>query len=132
MLSLIAAVIAGYLLWTAIWLGGNAAFFGAAAEAARAGTPVTEPTALIGLLVLSIVASMAGGLVTALIGRASAPRAARLLGGALLLTGIAVQASAWALMPVWYHLLFLGLLLPVTLLGASLVGRRSNAITLEE
>ena len=40
----------------------------------------------------------------------------------MLVTGIAVQAGVWALMPVWYHLVFLALLVPVCLVGARLVG----------
>ena len=42
-------------------------------------------------------------------------------GLAMLLTGLCVQIGAWSMMPVWYHLPFLVLLVPVTLLGASLV-----------
>ncbi|MCW5874766.1 MAG: hypothetical protein KIS88_09005 [Anaerolineales bacterium] len=43
-----------------------------------------------------------------------------ILGVVLLLVGIAVQRQYWKLMPLWYHLLFLALLVPTTLFGASL------------
>ena len=33
-------------------------------------------------------------------------------------TGVGVQASVWTLMPVWYHLGFLGLLVPGCLCSA--------------
>ncbi len=36
--------------------------------------------------------------------------------------GMSVQAAVWNLMPVWYHLVFLGLLVPGCLLGARLKG----------
>ena len=43
----------------------------------------------------------------------------------LVATGVGVQASVWTLMPVWYHLAFLGLLVPGCLLGARLKGTGS-------
>jgi hypothetical protein len=35
----------------------------------------------------------------------------------LLLTGIFVQASVWTLMPIWYHVPFLALLVPIAVIG---------------
>jgi hypothetical protein len=43
------------------------------------------------------------------------------MGTLLLATGIAVQASVWNLMPVWYHVPFLVLVVPACILGARLV-----------
>jgi hypothetical protein len=34
-----------------------------------------------------------------------------------LLLGIGFEASAWNLMPVWYHLVFLALIIPATVMG---------------
>jgi len=59
------AVIAGYLVWTALWLGGNAAFFGAAGEAVGAGVPDTAAGPLAGTIALSVVCSVAAGLTAA-------------------------------------------------------------------
>ncbi len=44
------------------------------------------------------------------------------LGVLLLLTGIGVQASVRDLMPVWYHVVFLALLIPATIIAAKLAG----------
>ena len=44
----------------------------------------------------------------------------------LLLTGIGVQASVWSLMPTWYHVTFLALVVPMTLLGSRLASARSR------
>ena len=38
----------------------------------------------------------------------------------LLATGIAVQLQYWSLLPIWYHLVFLVLLVPSTVAGGSL------------
>ncbi len=38
-------------------------------------------------------------------------------------TGIAVQAGVWNLMPVWYQVAFLALLVPVSAVGGRLVRR---------
>ena len=38
----------------------------------------------------------------------------------MLAVGIGVQAGSWNLMPVWYHLTFLALLVPGALIGAKL------------
>ena len=40
-----------------------------------------------------------------------------ILAGCLLATGIPVQLSAWNDLPVWYNLVFLTLLVPVTIAG---------------
>ena len=45
------------------------------------------------------------------------------LGLALLAVGIAVQAGYWDVLPIWYHLIFLALLLPMAALGGRLAVR---------
>jgi hypothetical protein len=126
MLRAIIAVIAGYALWTALWLGGNALLFTDAAEAVARDEAFTAPGPLAGILVLSIICSLAAGLTAAAIAPKKATPAALTLALLLLATGIAVQAGAWSLMPVWYHLTFLILLVPITMLGARLAPVRSG------
>ena len=116
-------VIVGYTLWTALWLGGNAVFFGAAADAASAGEALTDAGPLAGLIVLSLVCSIAAGLVAAVIARQRIGVAVLVMAVLLLATGIAVQAGVWALMPVWYHATFLGLIVPAAILGGRIIGR---------
>ena len=76
---------------------------------------------LIELIGLSVVASLVSGALCALIAKKTSRGPGLALALALLGTGIAVQASAWKFEPVWYHLTFLVLLVPITLLGASFV-----------
>ena len=124
MARLIGGVIAGYAVWTVLWLGGNRMLFGAAADRVGAGEPYAEIGPLLGLVALSIVCSLAAGAVTAVVAAGRAHAAALALGVLLLVTGIGVQASVWALMPAWYHLTFLVLLVPVTLAGARMTASR--------
>ncbi|MBD3337169.1 MAG: hypothetical protein GF355_16780 [Candidatus Eisenbacteria bacterium] len=122
MLRAILGVIAGYIVWTVIWLGGNAVFFAEAAEVMERGDAYTEVGPLAGALVLSIVCSLLGGMTAGAIGKPRGWGSALILGLLLLITGIIVQAGAWDNMPLWYHLIFLVLLLPVTVLGARIAG----------
>ena len=76
-------------------------------------------------LVLGAIASLAAGAVT----RAIAPSSTRLswvLGAFLLAAFIPVHVQLWAKFPVWYHLVFLGTLVPFVLLGATLTRNRSR------
>ncbi len=117
-------VVAGYLVWTALWLGGNAVFFGAAAEVVKAGQRFDAVGPLAGLLALSVACSLASGITAAAISRDRAGGAVLVMAALLLFTGIAVQIGVWALMPSWYHATFLAFIVPVALLGGRL-GRRS-------
>lgn len=109
-------VIGAYALWTALWLAGNALFFSALHEQARSGARIENTTSLLLVLLLSVLCSVAAGVVCRFAAR---PKAAAWVTGLLLLiTGIGVQASAWSSMPVWYHLVFLALLVPVVLLAS--------------
>ncbi|WP_237132901.1 hypothetical protein [Pseudohongiella sp. O18] len=127
MKKMVIAIIAAYAVWTVIWLVGNATLFADVAAQSADGTPVTAVGVLLGILLLSIICSLAAGVVAARLDRANAFRAVLITGVLLVLTGVGVQASVWALMPVWYHLSFLILIVPVALLGARLVSGSSAA-----
>lgn len=113
-------VVAGAVLWAVLWVGGTGA--------ARAALPeLLDPTrrldhvgALVGFIAYSVVLSVAAGYVAAAVAKASAMRAVWILAVLQLLIGIAVEASYWDLMPVWYHLAFLALLIPATVYGGRL------------
>lgn len=122
------AVVAGYALWTVLWLGGGAAL-GAAfpdeLEAFTEGEALTDPAYLGASLVLSFFCSLLGGFAGARIARERARGAVLVLALLLLATGLGVQLSVWELMPVWYHLVFLAALVPLTLLGGRRQASRS-------
>ena len=124
----ILGVIAGYAVWTVIWLAGNNLIFAGAAETVAGGRMLESPGSLLGILVLSVVCSLAAGAVTAAIAKPKAGVSVLVMAVLLLITGIAVQASVWSLMPVWYHLAFLVLIVPVCLVGARLVGAAPSPV----
>ncbi len=115
--------IIGYLAWTALWLGGNAGIrtaFPTEFDAFAAGDALTATMPLLLSLVLCTFCSLAAGLTAAALGKENARAAVLVTAVLLLLTGIGVQASVWTLMPTWYHLIFLALLVPVCFAGARL------------
>lgn len=115
------AAIVGYAVWTALWLGGNAGFRALGILSKDQTVKVEKAGPLLALLVLSVIASMAGGYVC---GRMATTRMPPFICAALLLaTGVAVQWGFRALFPVWYHGAFLLLLMPVFLLGSGLAKR---------
>jgi len=114
MMRAIVAVVAGYAAWTVLWLGGNALLFGEASRVMGEGQVFSTSTTLFGVIVLSIVCSVVAGLTAARIAADKAAGAVIVVALLLLATGIGVQSGVWSLMPVWYHLVFLALIVPVT------------------
>ncbi len=83
---------------------------------------------LVARLVEGAASTLAAGAVTAWIGRRSVA-AAVATGVLLLLLFVPTHAMLWSRFPIWYHLLFLGSLGPLTLLGASLRGKNGRGET---
>lgn len=123
MMRSISAVIAGYAAWTALWLIGGVALIAAFSVDPTAET-ISNAGYLGGALTLSVACSLLGGFVCGLIARGK-PVTGWVLGALLLLTGIGVQTAAWSTMPVWYHVPFLLLLVPVTLIGVRLASPKA-------
>ena len=122
------AVPAGMAVWAVLWIGSNQALT-AAMPAAFGDDGMLLENSLYWLYLLdSVVLSVLAGWVT---GRVAGRRQVAhgfVLGLAQLAIGIAVQASVWDDVPLWYHLAFLALLIPASVLGANLArtgaGRR--------
>lgn len=130
MIRIVLGVIAGFIAWSIIWVGSDyvlitmfdwyarhEAAFSAAVTNKEAFEPST--TILIINLVRSIVASFLIGFLTAFIAGENR-RSTLVLGILLLAVGIVVELIAWAYIPVWYHLIFLFLLIPMTMAGGKL------------
>jgi hypothetical protein len=78
----------------------------------------TGSTAILAVvLAYSVVFSVIGGFVTALVARRRPVLHTLVLGLIQLAIGISVQLSVWDTMPLWYHLIFLALLIPGNVLG---------------
>lgn len=104
----------------------------------RAGIPgytLAEPTLNFTLgmkvarLILGALASLSAGAAVGLIAP-SKPTLPWVLGAVVLAAFIPAHVQLWAKFPVWYHLVFLGTLIPLVALGAALTRRRSrNRVT---
>lgn len=120
------AIILGYIVWTALWLLGNAGLGAAGIVPKDTSMRIDSTVSLCALLALSVASSLVAGLVARTISRRGPKLAAGILAILLLATGVAVQRSLSALMPMWYHVTFLALLIPVTWVGASFGNKESQ------
>ena len=124
------AVAAGFVLWSAVFLGGSAGVRTLLPEVHDDSGATRDTAALLCHLLASAIASLLAGFLTARLRARWAPIGPVKTRGSvwalallLLAVGIPVQVSAWQSLPVWYHLTFLGLLVPLTVLGGR-IGRR--------
>lgn len=130
MVRIILGVIVGFIVWSVLWVGSDALFSVISAdwgntsaefrEAVANKTPYAlSSTVLIALLIKSLIVSLISGFIAALIAKENT-KSTIALGVLLLVFGIFVQVAHWNYMPLWYHFLFLFLLIPLTILGGRL------------
>lgn len=121
MLRIILGVFIGFIVWSVVFVGGES-LVRAIAPGMVAPPDVTyfdSVGVLFGYLVRSIIASILAGL-TAVLVSAENSKTPWILGIVLLAVGVMVQIAAWSVLPVWYHLVFLALLIPMTIVGGKL------------
>jgi hypothetical protein len=111
-------VLAGFILWSVLWLGFNQVLLMLGLISPNVTEPVTDPKPLLLLLVGSVLISLLTGYVTARIVGFPWALPVAALGVLLLATGIFFQIKMWYVIPLWYHLTFLVLLIPMTFAGA--------------
>ena len=128
MLKIVLGVIAGFVAWSILWVGSDQllisfspGWYGNHQYAFQAAmfnqTPFKpETTILLMHLVRAAIFSIMAGFLAAMVAGDNR-RAPLALGILLLLLGASVQAWAWSYLPIWYHLIFLVLLVPLTILG---------------
>ena len=76
-------------------------------------------TVLIMNLVRSVITSFLAGFLAAFIAGENR-RSTLILGVILLAVGVMFEVLAWQYLPIWYHFIFLFLLIPVTIAGGKL------------
>jgi hypothetical protein len=114
-------VLAGFALWSVLWLLGGIVVR-LTARGAFDEEGMTGDTAVLGTLIgLSAVCSVSSGWVAGVLARRRPLGVALALGLVLLAVGVAVQTSVWDQMPLWYHLTFFGLIIPASVAGGALV-----------
>lgn len=131
MVRIILGVVAGFIAWSILWIGSDQVlmslspgWYGAhQLDFEKAMFNQTEfvpnTTILVMHIVRSIIISIVSGYLAAVIAGEN-NRTGLILGVLLLAFGLMVQVMAWSYIPVWYHAIFLILLIPMTLLGAKL------------
>jgi hypothetical protein len=133
MVRMILAVVVGFIAWSILWVGTDM-FLGSispewyGAHQAGLATAMTntmpysvDSTILMIGIVRSLIISFIAGFLTAYIAGENI-RPTLLLGILLLIVGILVQAMQWNYIPLWYHVIFLILLVPATVFGGMLRG----------
>lgn len=123
MAKTILGVVAGLVVWVIVVIVAGMIMRGAWPEYARVADAMTFTLPMMfARLVIGGLATLAAGLVTALVARRS--MLAKLMPGVLLLVAFIPQhVMLWDKFPVWYHLTFLASLVPLTYLGGKIAIR---------
>lgn len=131
MLRIVLGVIAGFLAWAIVWVGSEKVlsaispeWYGAhqlAFEAALVdgGQFSPDATFLLMHIVCGSLVSVLSGFLAALIAGEN-KHAPRILGLLLVAFGFLKVVLSWPYVPIWYHIFFTAILLPMSILGGRL------------
>ena len=131
MVRIVLGVIAGFFAWAIAWVGGEKILsavwpegFGAHQRAFQAalehgGQFTADTTLLLTHIVLGSMVSVMSGFLAALIAGENR-RAPLVLGFLLAALGLLKAVLSWQYVPLWYHVIFTALLLPMTIVGGKL------------
>ena len=131
MLRIVLGVISGFIGWLIAWVGSEKILsaiwpeFGShqlAFEAAvkNGGLFTADTTMLLTHIVLVSIVSVMSGSVAALIAGEN-KRAPLVLGFLLLAVGLLKMVMSWPYVPIWYHVIFRAILLPMAMMGGKLI-----------
>ena len=131
MLRVVLGVIVGLISWLIMWFASEKILsaiwpaFGAHQRAfedvlKNGGQFTAETSALLTHVVLGSIVSVIAGCVAALIAGENA-RAPLFVGILLLAMGVMKAVMSWQYVPVWYHILFTAILLPMAVIGGRLI-----------
>ena len=131
MLRMILAVIVGFLAWSIMWVGSERVlsiaspdWFGAhqiAFEKATLNKEAFTPdtTILVLNIIRGTIVTIITGFLAALISGENR-RSTLILGILLVAFGLVVVVMTWQIIPLWYHVLFTLMLIPMTIVGGRL------------
>jgi hypothetical protein len=134
MLRIVLGVIGGFFAWLIVWVGVEKILsaiwpaFGvhqrAFEDVIKNGPDASGFTAdttmlLTHIVVGSIIAVMSGSLAALVAGENS--RAPLIVGCLLLALGILKAVMSWQYVPLWYHVIFTAILLPMAIIGGKLI-----------
>jgi hypothetical protein len=128
MLRITMSAIGAFVAWFVMWIGSEKTlsalgpeWFGAHQRAFQAalvngGQFTADTTLLLTHLVLCVIVTGLAGFLAALMSGES-KRAPLILGVLLLLLGLMKAKMSWPYVPIWYHVAYTALLLPMAILG---------------
>lgn len=130
MVRIVLGVIAGFFAWVIAWVGSEKLLsaiwleFGTHQRAFQAaiengGQFTADATMLLTHIVLGSIVSVMSGFLAALIASGN-QRAPMILGFLLLAFGVLKAVMSWPYVPIWYHVIFTAILLPMAILGGKL------------
>ena len=133
MVRIVLGVIAGFLAWALVWFGSETSLsaiwpafgvhqaqFQAAIEHGPDASGFTaDSTILLVHIVLGSIVSVMSGFLAALVAGEN-KRAPLVLGFLLLAVGLLKAVMSWPYVPIWYHIIFTAILLPMTIVGGKL------------
>ncbi len=130
MVRIILGVIVGFIVWSILWVGSDQVLIASLnwyrdhqldfEKAMFNKTPFAPlMSVLIMHIVRSVIISLISGYIAAIVANEN-KKSTLILGILLLLFGAGVEVWAWNYLPVWYHFVFLFLLIPVTIAGGKL------------
>jgi hypothetical protein len=122
---IVGGVVAGAAVWAGLWILGNKVGQASFPHLLAANQPVTAVSALLGMIAYSVILSVLAGFLTVRVAGAQAQPALWTLALLQLAFGIFAEVSYWSLAPVWYHLVFLALIVPATVFGGKLRSERA-------
>ncbi|MEJ7847394.1 MAG: hypothetical protein WKF92_04805 [Pyrinomonadaceae bacterium] len=131
MIRIVLGGIAGFFAWVIVWVGIEKIlsalmpeWYGAPQlafqEAIENGGQFTAETRLLlSHIVIASTVAMISGFLAALVAREN-KRAPLILGFLLLAVGLVKVVMSWPYVPIWYHVIFTAILLPMAIIGGKL------------
>ncbi len=131
MLKIVLGVVAGFVAWSILWVGSDQVlmmaspnWYGAHQLGFEKAVTNQEPfsadsTILIMHLFRNAIISIMSGFLAAFVAGEN-KKSPLGLGIILLIVGVLVEAMAWNYAPAWYHIVFVLLLVPMTIIGGKL------------
>ena len=131
MVRIVVGVIVGFLAWVIMWVAGEKVLSAIWPEAfgvhqrefekvlENGGQFTANTTHLLMHVVLGSIVSLTSGFLAALIAGEN-KRAPLVLGCLLLAMGVLKAVMSWPYVPIWYHIIFTAMLMPLAILGGQL------------
>src|SRR5215204_3261264 len=128
MVRTVFGITAGFIVWAILWFGGETVlsailpeWYGAPQSAFQAaiengGEFAAETRLLLSHIVMGLIVSLVSGYLAAVVSGENS-RAPLFLGFVLLIVGLLKAGMSWPYVPIWYHIIFTALLLPMAILG---------------